>query len=501
MAVKQSQAFLQTVASMIVPLIDGLRRLVTGLLAGLRGVIHAAVAKIGALKNWLLAKASAFIARAIRAVIGPIYQRAYDHLMALIGPEVEEAMARAQLMFPNGLPAPPEVNAAALQAASQAGSKLSSKDVGGLFSPQGDHFSIGFQASLAAGEGIGVSGGGGASFEVVMDYRRNDIGFFVSPQGGGQVNLGTIEGTGKFSGLGSWGTVSSFGEEKDDVLQSWNGWFSNVSYGYQAGLAYGVGGAVSSGGSFYRSGAAELDPPLFSYTPINAGHHTEKGAKRPDVTVPGTPATSQTMDLGEVRFASQKSAAESAPGGPTAMDSASQLVKDAATKDPNSSVGNVSVVGESSRIWKAARSEDERLTNNQALAKARADSVKAGLDQRLGGEPSVSAHGSGDGRARLDGRPITDRSPEYRRATMFADLTIGATQDQTIPGGNEPDHEERNKMDVKLGVPNPFTSKRTAWGWDTSLGVTGMGGAGAYAGLFGGLGISYSFPIGKAHFS
>jgi hypothetical protein len=54
-------------------------------------------------------------------------------------------------------------------------------------------------------------------------------------------------------------------------------------------------------------------------------------------------------------------------------------------------------------------------------------------------------------------------------------------------------------MDVKLGLPNPFTSKRTAWGWDTTLGAAGLVGGEAKASLYGGAGASYSFPIGKTH--
>jgi hypothetical protein len=161
----------------------------------------------------------------------------------------------------------------------------------------------------------------------------------------------------------------------------------------------------------------------------------------------------------------------------------------------------VSVVGEASRRWRAPRHGKTPAQENADLGSARAEHVKSSLDARLHGDPTVSAHGAGDRRAEQQGKAPDDGSPEDQRAMMFGDVNMPATPDQVVPGGHDPDHEERNKMDVKLGLPNPFTSQRTAWGWDTTVGVSRLVGAAGKAGVYGGVGVSYSFPIGKAHFT
>jgi hypothetical protein len=121
--------------------------------------------------------------------------------------------------------------------------------------------------------------------------------------------------------------------------------------------------------------------------------------------------------------------------------------------------------------------------------------VKVGLEGRLGGKPTVSARGAGDERAALDGRAVTDGSAEYRRALIFADVTFSGTPDQVVPGERGPDRE------VLDPLPNPFTSERVAWGWDTTLGVTGRVGEEAEAGVFAGAGVSYSIPLGMTSFT
>jgi hypothetical protein len=393
-------------------------------------------------------------------------------------------------MFPNGLPTPPEVVQAVGQAATQLGPSILQQVQQGFLNPEGDHISIGFQFGPSVSLAPGASGGGGlgAQLEVVFDYRRNDVGLFVSPAAGGQLNLGAVEGTGRLSGMGAWGTVASFGDPNQDVLQSWSGWFTNVSYGAQVGAADIVGAAVSTGGSFYRSGQFNLTRPLVSYTPpLGAGTHTVAGT-------PGTTGRVETLDLGEVRFGSQQSNAEAAPGGPAAMDRAAQMVQSGSNPQAPGTIMGVSVVGEASRIWQRPRPGSTRATENANLAEARAQSVRSGLAQRLGSQPPVTAHGAGDQRAQHDGRPVTDGSAAYRRAVIFADASVGGT-----PG--TPDRQEPNRMEIGVSVPNPFTTARTAWGWDTTVGVTGLAGGAAVAGVYGGAGVSYSFPLGKAHFS
>jgi hypothetical protein len=76
---------------------------------------------------------------------------------------------------------------------------------------------------------------------------------------------------------------------------------------------------------------------------------------------------------------------------------------------------------------------------------------------------------------------------------------VQGTPGHTEPGGTGPSHQEPNKHDVTVSAPNPFTSERTAWGWDTTVGVSGLAGATGKVAGYGGAGISYSFPIGKTH--
>jgi hypothetical protein len=60
---------------------------------------------------------------------------------------------------------------------------------------------------------------------------------------------------------------------------------------------------------------------------------------------------------------------------------------------------------------------------------------------------------------------------------------------------------QKNDYTNKPWVPLPgaISGERTAWGWDTTASGTALAGAEGAAGVYGGLGVSYSFPIGKTH--
>lgn len=450
--------WLQITARMLTAAIAIVRRMVDAMLASLRRTIQAAVAALAALRRFLINAAMAFISRALRFVIEPIYRRAYQHLMELIGPELKKAIEQAKLMFPNGMPPPPQIQAAVAQASTAASSSLDNIKKG-LLSPEGDHLSIGVQFGGSAGAAVGVSGGVGGSLEVVLDYRRNDIGFFISPAAGGQVNLGDLGATGNVTGMGGWGTVGSFGDPNKDVIESWSGLFINASAGVQAGIADGVGLTVASGGQVYR-GVPDRPKPI-----------------------PGKPASSDVTEVGEVRFRTQKSDAEAEPNGASSMDAAVTVIRDIPKKQAGATITHVGVEGQASRIWLHPRQGKSREAENLDLADARANSVKAGLTGRLGGTPTVTGKGTGDKKAKADGLPETDHSPQYRRAVIRALVETPATP-ETMPDD----------------LPYPF-SGRTAWGWDTTASVAGHGGAKAGAGVYGGAGVSYSIPLGKTHFS
>src|SRR5207245_10183456 len=117
-------------------------------------------------------------------------------LLPLISPEIQDALTQAKLVFANGLPPPPETHAALQQTAQQASQSNLESMKSGLWKPEGDHFSIGFQFGASGGAAIGGAGGGGANLETVLDYRNNDIGLFLSPAAGGAANVGDAGATG-----------------------------------------------------------------------------------------------------------------------------------------------------------------------------------------------------------------------------------------------------------------------------------------------------------------
>ena len=98
--------------------------------------------------------------------------------------------------------------------------------------------------------------------------------------------------------------------------------------------------------------------------------------------------------------------------------------------------------------------------------------------------------------------------PTASSQTTGAPSTSGRSCSRTSPsqharahgaGRHRPSHQEPNKHDVTVSAANPFTSQRTAWGWDTTVGASGLVGAKEEVAGYAGAGISYSFPIGKTH--
>jgi hypothetical protein len=494
-AVTAVNALVGRAASIVTSAVGGLRNLVSSAVAFVEHGVQAIGGVMSRVSSWLYQKAAAGLSRIMRAVFGPIAERLQQRVLAMIGPAVGQAIAKAQLMFPNGLPAPQEVLATVTQAAQAEASADASAIIAGLTNPEGDHFSYGVTLGGSVGGGVGVGGAVGATLDVVLDYRRNDIGFFISPQASGQVNIGDVGGTGNVSAVGGWGTVGNFGDEKQDVLGAYGGYFTNVTYGAQAGLAVEGGVGVSTGGSFYRGGAT-TGIPLFSYTPLGADSHPVPGTGTPGTSTPGTPDRPGTLALGEVRFPRQVADVAATSGGQAAVDHAADLATAFPGTHPGSQVTGVDVLGGSSRIFVHPAAGQTREAANRALAEQRAQGVAERLRVRLPGM-QVSAHGNGDLAAAAAGKPETDASAEDQRASMVA-----ATMEQGTPAtstpGTPPTTAPNQHTISALSLPNPFQAKQ-AWGWDTTFGVTGYGGAEAKAGVYGGAGVSYSLPLGKTH--
>ncbi len=228
--------------------------------------------------------------------------------------------------------------------------------------------------------------------------------------------------------------------------------------------------------------------------PIGADRHPVPGTGTPGTTTPGTPDTPGTMALGEVDFPRQVSDVASAPGGAAAIDNAANLVRDYPTSHPSGEVKSVDVLGEASRVWRRPRAGRTRADENASLAENRAQNVAAALQPEV--TVKVRPHGNGDLRAAGVGKPETDASPEDQRASMVASTLEHGTPGTTTPG--TPPTMAPDQFTVRYGaIPFPLQSKQ-AWGWDTTVGLAGYGGEGAKAGFYGGMGVSYSLPIGKA---
>ncbi len=499
-------AFVQRAIGLVTRIVTNVRNAVRAALdlvaAGVRTVANA----LNRVKTWLLGKIAAFVARALRTVLNPIAERLKQRLLALIGPAAAAAMRQAQLLFPNGLPAPREVVQAAEQGAREVASEAGSAILAGLTNPEGDH--IGFGIQLAGGASVGgpagISGTAGAMFDIVLDYRRNDIGFFLSPNTSVAGGLGV--GGGAAGGLGvagAWGTVATFGDESKDVLDAYGGWSTNVSYGVTGGVADVIGAEASTGGSFYRGGGTP-GIPVFSYTPLGADEHPVPGTAPvaiPGTTTPGAPDVHGTAPVGEVRFPRQVSDVEAAPGGPAAVDAAAVVVNDLPSGTPPQEAARVDVLGEASRVWDRPRSGRTREQENADLADARARSVASRLRGLIRGTP-VTEHGNADLRAAAAGKGVRDASPADQRASMVASTVVRGTPGTTTPGttipGTPPTTTPQQHTFGIGSMPNPLQARQTT-GWDTTASATFVGGAEAQVGAYGGVGVSYSIPLGKAH--
>jgi len=483
-------------ASRVINFINGIRNSIRAVADLVMNLIRAGLARLAAFRDWLVRGAMAMLGRVLRTVVEPLKNALMGLLMQRLGPQIQAAMATARTMFPNGLPSPPEVIAAQAQAATQVAAQAQEAIVNGLLHPEGDHFSIGFQLGGDISGGAGVSAGAGASLEVVMDYRRGDIGFFVSPGASAQLSVGDIGATGALSGSMTWGTVGSFGDAKKDVLQGWGGWFTNASYGAQAGLAEGGGLAVQSGGVISVGGSTDFGT-IGSYVPAGADQHLVPGATVQGPPIPGTPDAHDVVALGEVLFPTQ-SADVNALGGGSVISGAASTANSYPTGHDGARVISIDVTGEASRAWRHPGASS-REDSNRDLAARRAEAVRTRLEPQVPGI-SVRGIGASDSAAARAGKAETDASPEDQRATMFGSVFKTGTPDQPGQTTQQPGQLQGDPFQVNAGVPNPLAAGRSAWGWDTSVGVAGLVGEGGKAGVYGGLGASYSFPIGKTHF-
>ena len=518
--VTSARAFIARAIARVIAFVQGAIAIVTRIAAAVRNTVRTVFDLVAAgvravatafnrVRTWLLGKAAAFVSRALRAVLDPIAERLKQRLLSLIGPAAGEAIRQAQLLFPNGLPAPVEVVQAAERGAQQAASEAGSAILAGLTNPEGDHIGFGIQlggGGSIPGTPLGLSGSVSGMFDIVLDYRRNDIGFFLSPAGGGAASLGIGEGAAAGVGASAaWGTVATFGDASSDVLAAYGGWFTNASYGVSGGVADEIGVEASTGGSIYRGGSTP-GIPVFSYTPVGADQHPVPGTGTapvtiPGTTTPGTPDAPSTLALGEVRFPRQVSDVEAAPGGPGAVDTAATAVRDYPSSTPRGEVAGVDVLGEASRVWQRPRAGQTRAEENEALGAARARSVAGRLRGLIPGIP-VTDHGNGDLRAASAGKSERDASPEDQRASMVASTVVRGTPGTTTPGttipGTPPTMAGQQHTFELGSLPDPIQARQTT-GWDTTASVSGVVGAEAQVGLFGGLGFSYSIPLGKTH--
>ena len=159
------------------------------------------------------------------------------------------------------------------------------------------------------------------------------------------------------------------------------------------------------------------------------------------------------------------------------------------------------MLGEASRVWQRPRSGKTRAEENVDLAAARGRSVGSRLRGLLPGV-SVTDHGNGDLRAASAGKSERDASPQDQRASMVASTVVRGTPGTTTPStttpGTPPTMAPDQHTVSAFSLPNPFQARQTT-GWDTTVSVSGVAGAEGKLGVYGGAGVSYSFPLGKTH--
>ncbi|HUG48088.1 MAG TPA: hypothetical protein VMP67_06710 [Candidatus Limnocylindria bacterium] len=475
-------------------------RLIT-VVARIAGRVLRVMAAVQRFRNWLVSAIRSRVQRVLAAISRRINDAIVMLLLDLIGPQLRAAVQRARLMFPNGLPAPDQLVEAARQAAGQVTAREKRALLAGLLRPEGDHIGVNVSLTASAGKGIGGTGGGSLAVDVVFDYRRNEVGFFATPSMGAQLNIGDAGITGNVGAGRSWGTVGSFGEASQDVLQSWGGWSTGATYGVQGSIAKGIGGGLYSGGTIYRSGSLPLSPGTgISYTPPGAGTRLEPGQPLPPQLVPGTPEGTQALHLGEIRFPTGVGDMSGAlPPAAETVDRAVAIVRDY----PASARGHVHQVtftGEASPHWRHPRPGVSPADENERLSVRRAQGVADAIGDRMP-VTNKAIVGLGSREAERAGGSRDAPMPERQRVVLTGEARIPATPDTTRPGGVGPPQEVPNQFTIEPSLPNPFTSQRTAWGWDTNVGIAGKGGAQVQAGVYGGITAGYAIPLGKAAFS
>ena len=481
--------------------LDRITRWIVGRIRAIQRKVLRVLSAVQRFRAWLVKAIRSRIERIIAAISARVNRAIVDLVVKLIGPQLRAAVEQVRLAFPNGMPAPAEV----VDAARNAGNQVSSRDergiLDGLLRPEGDHIGMSISASGSLGQALGVGGAVGVSLDAVFDYRRHEVGFFITPQVSGQVNVGEVGAKGYLNVGRSWGTVGSFGDPNADVLQSWGGWSTGVTYGAQASIAEGFGGGIQSGGTIYRGGSVNLAPGSgFSYTPLGAGTRTEPGQPIPTQFQPGTPGTQDAFHMGEVRFPTGVGDVGGAQpaAGPT-LDEAARVARDYPNAHTGAQVTRVTVTGEASPPWRHPRAGLTPDQENDGLSRQRAETVAGALGPRLPGTP-VAPIGIGSRGATGSGLTRDDPAPERQRALITGEASLPGTPGTTTGGGTTPPQEVPNSFQVDPSIPNPFTSEKAAWGWDTTIGVGGGGGANAQAGVYGGITTGFAFPIGKASF-
>ena len=407
-------------------MLSGVRRILDSVIAGIVRIISAIRARVNAVIDWVLGKVRSLIARALRVVLKPLQDRLLARVLALIGPAVQEAVKRGKMMFPNGMPAPPAVEQAAAQAAAQAPPGGSGPGfIDSLMKPEGDHIGVGvvYSGDTAAGAGVGVSAG--AMLDVVLDYRRNDIGFFFSPGATLQGSLVDASVTGGRRRRRAWGTVASFGNPGDDVLSSFGGVFVNANYGAQAKLAVGGGAEVQTRRRLLLRHPERRRPRAARPCPAcRAGRRRARPAA--SSTTPPTPAVAGRTPLGDVLF---PTGADVPPGG--AVEAAAQAAQAIPGQTPGVTVTSIEVVGHTSRGWRHLPPGLTREQANRDLGDRRGRNVADRL-RSLVAPTTTTGSGAGDSVAAAAGKAETDLSPGDQRAAMTA---------LDEPGGLAGDHD------------------------------------------------------------
>jgi hypothetical protein len=503
----------------------GLTTIVQTVARNAERIIRSAIDIAGRIAKGIKTAADKVVEVALAAILPTLPKKLFDYAVEkltplLVAKILDAANIDLSALGPLGMPDnPAQITNEAGQLAQQTAARVPTSIAGGLLNPEGDHVAKGFYASgsWAIRPPAMVQANVSLTLDFVANYRTNKVAFFLTP--GWAAGGGLTTGTGVGGDIGvtdAWGTVATFGADasgKPQDIDNFGGRFFNV--GLAAGATVPVEGvpvAISSGSTFYTSGANEASTtPGTTTPPTTTPPTTTPPSTTPPSTTPPTTTPARPLGTFSVPFGNQSAV-------PTDLSSADAAAA-AVRADLGSNAGasySVDVVGHASNRWAAAGTDSERRDNNQSLSDQRAGVVASETGRRMAGLPVSAPSHRGIGVVGASGGATTN-DPADRRADITPTAAAATRPGSTTPGTTTPGTTTPGTTTPGTTTP-PTTTPATGptarlgplavWGpqtrggsplagWDTtrSVGVATSPEPSASAGLT--VGNSYSYPLGS----